>query len=133
MKIFVAVAFLLAGCASQPCFTPPPTSSSQQKEIMVKLAAQFSAIPVSPSIETDFKNQVNVTYAALSDDNQAYWMAANLALCFSEKGKWGQAVAARILLDLEAQWMAKKGTTSAADHPQAAAITQIHQAVGLPK
>lgn len=133
MRICFALLLLAGSCMSQPCFTPPPTSSSQQREIMVKLAAQITAIPVSPSIESDFKAQVNTAYATLSDDNATYFMAAQLALCFAEKGKWGKDVAARILLDLEAQWKAKTGATSVAAHPQAAAITQIHQAVGPPK
>jgi hypothetical protein len=108
MRALAFLGLFLAGCVESPCFVPPPTSSSTQRDIMVKLAAQISAIPVTPSIETDFKNQVNVSYAMLNDADATYFLAAQLALCFAEKGKWGRDVAGRILIDLEADWKARK-------------------------
>lgn len=113
------------GCIDTPCFTPPPTSTQAQREIMVKAAAAITALPVTPSLETDFKAQVNQTYAALSNDDATYFMAAQLALCFAEKGKWGRDVASRILLDLEVQWKARTGAASVDQHPQADQIKAV--------
>lgn len=132
---FVLVLALVAvgGCFTQPCFTPPPTSSQIQREILLKAAATITAIPITPSLETDFKDAVNTTYVALNDDNSTYFMAAQLALCFAKEGKWGQQVAARILLDLEAQWKLKTGAKTVDVHPQADQINGIKASAGIQK
>jgi hypothetical protein len=127
------VLLVLGGCVSTPCFTPPPTSTQEQHEILLKAAAAITAIPVTPSLETDFKNAINTTYVSLNDDNTTYFMAANLALCFAKEGKWGQGVAARILIDLEAQWKAKTGASSVDQHPQADQVRAIQKAVSSDK
>lgn len=128
-----AILLVLGGCISTPCFTPPPTSTQEQREILLKASAAITALPVTPSLETDFKNAVNTTYVSLNDDNTAYFMAAQLALCFAKEGKWGQAVAARILLDLEAQWKARTGASSVNQHPQADQMKAIQKALATDK
>lgn len=128
-----AVLLVLAGCVSTPCFTPPPTSTQEQREILLKASASISALPITPSLETDFKNAINTTYVSLNDDNTTYFMAAQLALCFAKEGKWGQGVAAHILIDLEAQWKAKTGASSVDQHPQADQVRAIQKAVNSDK
>jgi hypothetical protein len=123
----------LAGCVSTPCFTPPPTSTQEQHEILLKAAAAIAVLPVTPSLEVDFKNAINTTYVSLNDDNQTYFMAASLALCFAKEGKWGQEVAARILIDLETQWKARTGASSVDQHPQADQVRAIQKAVSSDK
>ena len=108
MRALAFLGLFLAGCVSQPCFTPPPVSTQQQRDILIKAAATIQGLPVGPSLESDFKNMVATTYVSLNDDNATYFMAAQLALCFAKEGKWGQQVADRILLDLEADWKARK-------------------------
>lgn len=113
---------LILGCSSTPCILPPPTSTQAQKDIIVALAAKFSAIPISPTLSTDFKNIVDTAYAQLNDVNTAYYIGLQAALCYSREGKWGQDVAQRILLDLEADWKQRSGHASLDAHPQAAQI-----------
>jgi hypothetical protein len=121
MKAAIALV-LLGGCLAQPCIQPPPTSSQQQRDVIVGLAAKFSAIPVSPTLSTDFKDVVNTVYAQLNDVNTAYYIGLQAALCYSREGKWGQDVASKILKDLEDDWKARSGQKSLDAHPQAAEI-----------
>jgi hypothetical protein len=122
----------LAGCINTPCLTPPPTSTQQQRDIIVGLAAKFDAIPITPSLQTDFKQVVNTAYAQLNDVDTAYYIGLQAALCFADKGKWGRDVASQILRDLEADWRARRGAATTADHPQAAQIQAIKDAVASP-
>lgn len=99
---------LLTGCLpARPCIEPPPSSSQETRDLVLGLSAKFSAIPVSPSVEADFKQAVNVTYAQLNDVNASYLIALQAAYCFQREGKFGEEVARRILLDLEADWKAR--------------------------
>lgn len=112
----------LAGCMSQPCIQPPPASSQETRDIVIGLSAKFAAIPISPTLETEFKQTVNTVYQQLNDVNTAYYVAFQAALCFSREGKVGQAVALQILRDLEADWKARSGKTTVDQHPQALEI-----------
>ena len=133
MKASFALALVaLVGCINTPCLTPPPTSTQQQRDIIVGLSAKFDAIPITPSLQTDFKQVVNMAYAQLNDVNTAYYIGLQAALCFADKGKWGRDVAGQILRDLEADWKARSGNTSPAAHPQAAQIQAIKDAVAVP-
>jgi len=125
-------AVFLAGCFNTPCLQPPPTSTQQQRDIIVGLSAKFDAIPISPTIQTDFKNVMNATYAQLNDVNAAYFIGLQAALCFSEKGKWGQNVAAQILRDLELDWKTRSGSSSVDAHPQSAQIKDMTDKIKAP-
>lgn len=130
--LVLALAVGMGGCISTPCLTPPPTSTQQQRDIIVGLSAKFDAIPISPTLQTDFKQVVNTAYAQLNDVNTAYYIGLQAALCFSDKGKWGKEVAGEILRDLKADWMARSGNKSIDAHPQADQIKAMMSTVTVP-
>lgn len=132
IRILPLLVALVAGCYTPPCITPPPTSTQQQQDIIVKLTAMFAAIPVTPSLQTDFKNVVNTAYAQLNDVNTAYFIGFQAAICFAKEGKWGKAVAIQILKDLEADWKARSGKTSVDAHPQAAQMKTLSSTIPDP-
>ena len=133
MKSSFALGLLaLVGCINTPCLTPPPTSSQQQRDIIVGLSAKFDAIPISPTLQTDFKQVVNTAYAQLNDVNTAYFIGFQAALCFADKGKWGKDVAGEILRDLKADWMARSGNKSIDAHPQADQIKAMSSTIPAP-
>jgi hypothetical protein len=133
MKILLVLSLCtFGGCSNVPCIQPPPTSTQQQQDIIVKLKAAFLSIPVTPSIETDFKNVVNTAYAQLNDVNTAYFIGFQAAICFAKEGKWGQAVAVQILKDLEADWKARSGKTSLDAHPQATQMKTLSSTIADP-
>jgi hypothetical protein len=120
---------LLAGCATQPCIQPPPTSTQETRDIIIGLSAKFSAIPVSPTLQTDFKQTVNTVYQQLNDVNTAYYVAFQAAYCFAKEGKFGQEIARQILKDLEDDWKKRSGNTTVDQHPQALEIKAGTQAI----
>ena len=133
MKTALAFAALaLVGCINTPCLTPPPTSSQQQRDIIIGLSAKFDAIPVSPTLQSDFKQVVNTAYQQLNDANTAYFIGLQAALCFSEKGKWGQEIATQILKELKADWQARSGNTTIDAHPQADKIKAMSDKIAAP-
>jgi hypothetical protein len=131
--LVLALSVVLGGCLTTPCLTPPPTSTQQQRDIIVGLSAKFDAIPVSPTLKTDFKQVVNTAYAQLNDVNTAYFIGLQAALCFADHGKWGKDVAAEILRDLRADWMARSGNKSIDAHPQADQIKAMTATVTVPQ
>ena len=133
MKSSFALGLLaLVGCINTPCLTPPPTSSQQQRDIIVGLSAKFDAIPITPSLQTDFKQVVNTAYQQLNDVNTAYFIGLQAALCFSEKGKWGQEIAGQILKELRADWQARSGNSTIDAHPQADQIKAMSEKITAP-
>ena len=123
------ILLLLAGCSSQPCIQPPPTSTQETRDIVIGLSAKFAAIPVSPTLQADFKRTVNTVYQQLNDVNTAYYVAFQAAFCFAKEGKFGQEIARQILLDLEADWKARSGKTTVDQHPQALEIKTGTEAI----
>jgi len=132
MRTMPALLMAMAGCIATPCLQPPPTSTQQQRDIIVGLSAKFDAIPVTPSIQTDFKQVMNTAYQQLNDVNTAYYIGLQAALCFADKGKWGREVAASILKELQADWKARSGATTVDTHPQAAQIKELESKVAAP-
>lgn len=103
---------ILAGCfPSRPCIEPPPSSSQETRDIVLGLSAKFSAIPISPTVEAEFRQAVNVAYQQLNDVNAGYFIALQAAYCFQREGKFGEEIARRILLDLEADWKARNSAS----------------------
>jgi hypothetical protein len=96
---------------------------------VIGLSAKFAAIPISPTLQTDFKQTVNTAYQQLNDVNTAYYVAFQAAFCFAREGKFGQAVAAQILRDLEADWKTRSGKTTVDQHPQALEIKAGTEAI----
>jgi len=127
---FAGVLLFLIGCLpARSCIEPPQLSTEDQRTIAVNLIAKFSAIPVSPGVDAQFGAIAKETFATLSDTNAAYLITLRAAECFSKDGKWGQAVAARMLLDLETEWKLRTGQQSLESHPQAPEVKAILQNV----
>lgn len=129
MRAGILSIVLLSGCFSQPCITPPPMSTMQQRDIALKLAAQFPSVPVGGDVETHFMATSSAAFEQLSDDNAAYFMSLQAIQCYLREGRAGQLIAIRLSRDLQKKWQDRTGAQSVEAHPQAPEVKAIIQSV----
>jgi hypothetical protein len=97
MKIFLQLFVCIAiGCVFWGCKTcniePPPTGVQTDKEAGAKVAAAALSTAISQgSIEGNYRNVVNTTYATVGQDDVALWLLLKASECESEKGHVAQA------------------------------------------
>jgi hypothetical protein len=117
MKIFVQLLVcIMIGCVFWGCKTctiePPPTGVQTNKEAGAKAAASALTTAVSQgSIEGNYRNVVNTTYATVGQDDVALYLLLKASECESDKGHVAQA---NQLLDMARVELAKRHDASGA-------------------
>jgi len=117
MKIFLQLVGCIAiGCVFWGCKTctiePPPTGVQTDKEAGAKAAASALTTAISQgSIEGNYRNIVNTTYATVGQDDVALFMLLKASECESDKGHVAQA---NQLLDMARIQLAKRHDASGA-------------------
>ena len=113
LRLFVCIAI---GCVFVGCKTcniePPQTGVQTDKEAGAKVAAAALSTAISQgSVEGNYRNIVNTTYATVGQDDIALYLLLKASECESEKGHVAQA---NQLLDMARIQLAKRHDASGA-------------------
>jgi hypothetical protein len=91
LVVYIAIGCLFWGC--QSCtIEPPPTGVQTDKQAGAKAAASALTTAISQgSIEGNYHNIVNRTYATVGQDDVALYLLLKASQCESDKGHTAQA------------------------------------------
>jgi hypothetical protein len=129
LQFFVCVAI---GCIFWGCKTctiePPPTGVQTDRQAGAKAAASALTTAISQgSIEGNYHNIVNKTYATVGQDDVALYMLLKASECESDKGHVAQA---NTLLEMARVQLAKRqGASGAAVAENPTTLTPVEKKV----
>lgn len=88
-NIIPSLGLIIAALAAASCackITPPPTRLYSNTELSGKVAAELEQLHANGELSGNWKNTVDRQFAALNDDNAAYFMLLEAIQCESRRG-----------------------------------------------